>query len=323
MDRRPTWPRRGLHDNDLMHPGTISLVRSPITLCNMGSLRKNDMIDSTSRPQHLCVVSGGSAIRYYSHLNQAVWAELHEVEHRVELSLTPDVPSPYWYKFLAIRRVLPHFEWVLWMDDDAYFTDWSNNTIAPLIAGAEAVGHYMVISEGAPELDGSWTKINSGVMLLRNERRSWHLLDVAADAEPSEIRRWWDEQRDGMFTNGDQDTIWWALSTQPELRDGFTITPHRALNSRAEYYTGSLSDAAIVHFPGPGDKELRIGRFARRFGLGKELVPAELLARYTRSTPRPVTLLEIGYRGASQTFKAAAKRFQRKITFVRNTGRWR
>ncbi|GAB2537749.1 glycosyltransferase family protein [Brachybacterium huguangmaarense] len=270
----------------------------------------------------LAIVTGGSAVRYYSHLNQAIFAAEHGFAHRLELSVARDVFSPYWYKFLAIRRTLPDYDWILWMDDDAYFTDWGGHRIEDLLERLEAEDRFLAISEGAPELDGSWTRVNSGVMLLRNDPRSTRLLDLASSAHPSAVREWWDDDRDGMFTDGDQDTIWWALSTAPELHDGFVVTDHRLLNSRAEYYE-SLDDATIVHFPGPGDKELRMWSFAQRFGLGKELVPGDLLRTYTGKAPRQITRTELAARRVGERSAAAQKRVRRKIDWVRTTGRWR
>lgn len=278
---------------------------------------------TSAESKRICVVSGGSAVRYLSHLNHAVYAEEKGFSHRLELSIAPHVPSPYWYKFLAIRNVLRDADWVLWMDDDAYFTDWRGDGIAELVAAAEAADRFLVIAEGAPELDATWTSINTGVMLLRDDPRTWRMLDLAAEATPREVRQWWVDERDGFFTDGDQDTIWWALSTAPELAGGFTIVGHRELNSRAEYYRGDLADAAVVHFPGPGDKVLRMGRFARRFGLGRELVPDELLRRYTGKGARHVPASELVARRAGEIGRAGAKRVRRKIDFVSENGRWR
>lgn len=278
---------------------------------------------SAAHRDRIVVVSGGSAVRYLTHLNHAVFAEENGFSHRLELSIAPDVPSPYWYKFLAIRNVLKDFDWVLWMDDDAYFTDWHSDDVAMMVETAEDEGKFLVIAEGAPELDGTWTTINTGVMLLKNDPRTWRMLDLAAGATPAKVREWWVDDRDGFFTNGDQDTIWWALATNDQLANGFTIVPHRRLNSRAEYYGNDLADAAVVHFPGPGDKVLRMGRFARRFGLGRELVPDDLLRRYTGAGATKVQVAEIYGRQTAEIVHAGMKRVQRKLDFVRATGRWR
>lgn len=281
-------------------------------------------MDERDRAGHrVTIVSGGSAVRYFTHLNHAVYAAEKGFSYRLEIALAPDVPSPYWYKFLAIRSVLKDSDWVLWMDDDAFFTDWHGDGIARMVTAAEHDNHFLVIAEGAPELDNTWTSINTGVMLLRNDPRTWRMLDLAATTTPAQVRTWWVDERDGMFTDGDQDTIWWALSTDNGLRGGFTIVPHRRLNSRAEYYGDDLADAAVVHFPGPGDKVLRMGRFARRFGLGRELVPDHLLRRYTGQGARPVPVAEIPARRVGELGRAGLKRVRRKIDFVRETGRWK
>ena len=40
------------------------------------------------------------------------------------------------------RALLDH-DWVMWVDDDVYFTRWSAESVVELLAGAEAEGLFM------------------------------------------------------------------------------------------------------------------------------------------------------------------------------------
>lgn len=268
--------------------------------------------------QRICVVSGGSHVRYLSYINHRIYALEHGLSHRLEVSLGENLTSPYWHKFVAIMNVLPEFDWVLWMDDDAYFTKWKEDSIGLAIGRAEQAGHFFIASEGPVEDNGAWSRINTGVMLIRNDPRSFALLETARTADLAEVRSWWSDSRDGLFTSGDQDTIWWTLSTRPEMENAFEILDHRYLNSRPQHYGSSLADATVVHFPGPGDKNLRIALFGRRFSMGQSLVPAHLLRKYSVRGDEIMPQREVLARRLSETARKTRRRIRIKLNWWRS-----
>ena len=280
------------------------------------------MADQRTR-RRLCIVSGGDEVRFRSYVNHRIFALEHGYDHRLEIALAPGITIPYYYKLQAIENVLPTADWTLWVDDDVYFTDWASRGLDDLMDAAEAADCFCVIAEGAPELSGAVSSINSGVMLLRDDPRSREFLTTAREADLAAVRAWWDDDAYGMFTHGDQDTLWWALATRPHLRAGATIAGFRQLNARAHHYDGSLSDAFAVHFCGGGDKALRMGEFARRFGLGRELVPSHLLERYSVRRREQMTPAELTLRQARHEASELGRRVRAKVRWVRETGRWR
>lgn len=242
----------------------------------------------------------------------------HGLSHRLEVSLGENLTSPYWHKFVAITNVLPQFDWVLWMDDDAFFTHWDEDSIRALVTRAERNQHFFVVAEGPEEEDGAWSKINTGVMLIRNDPRSFLLLERAMTADLESVRAWWSDSRDGLFTSGDQDTIWWTLARTPEMKDGFEIVDHQELNSRPQHYVSSLENATVVHFPGPGDKNLRIALFGRRFAMGQSLVPPELLRKYSVRGNETMSPGEVFGRRLRELRRRAARRVRIKLAWWRS-----
>lgn len=266
----------------------------------------------------ICIVSGGSHVRFLSYLNHRAFALEHNLYHRLEISLGTGIRSPYWHKFVAIENVLPEFDWILWIDDDAFFTRWNENSILTLIQEAERADKFFVVSEGPVEEGGVWSRINTGVMLVRNDPRSWKLLTESRAIDLGTVRDWWSDERDGIFTTGDQDAIWWTLRNYQELNDGHTIVGHRLLNSRPQHYGASLADATIVHFPGPGDKDLRIANFGHRFGMGQSLVPAQLLKKYSIRTPERMSETEKLRRRVHEQNRRVKRRVRIKLNWLRD-----
>lgn len=227
----------------------------------------------------ICITSGGDEIRLRSYVNHAIYAREHGLDYRLETGIDPHIVTKFDYKVAILRRLLPCYDWLVWMDDDAFFTDFESDNLRRLISEAERDGISLVIAEGPTEPNGFWSRINTGVMLLRNDETARTIVESTSTADLATVRAWWDDDRDGLFTHGDQDQMWWAIQTGGHA-DRVRIVGHRELNSRGHYYEDSLTDAFVMHFTGYPDKELGIARFADHFDIGQEIVPEPLLDKY-------------------------------------------
>ena len=101
----------------------------------------------------VCVASGGDEVRYRSYVNHKVFAGLHGFTHHIGIGLAPGVDTVYYYKFELVREILPHFDWVLYLDDDVYVTDLQSRTVEELIAEATDNDAFLVLAEGPREPD--------------------------------------------------------------------------------------------------------------------------------------------------------------------------
>lgn len=259
-----------------------------------------------SAAPRICLTSGGDEIRLRSYVNHAVYAREHGLDYRLETGIDPHIVTKFDYKVSILRRLLPLYDWLVWLDDDAFFTDFEADNIVRLISEAERDGISVVIAEGPKEPNGFWSRINTGVMLLRNDETARAIVESTATADLSEVRRWWDDERDGLFTHGDQDQMWWTIQTGGHA-DRVRIVDHRQLNSRGHYYEDSLTDAFVMHFTGYPDKELGIARFADRFHIGQELVPEPLLDKYHVRVRSPLKGAARAWRERRVDTLAAAK----------------
>lgn len=105
------------------------------------------------------------------------------------------------------------------------------------------------------------------------------------DRHLPQVRDWWDDERHGTFTGGDQDIFVWWMETGG-YADRVSVVGHGEPNSRGHYYDSSLSDAFAMHFCGYPDKKIGVVAFAQRFGIGQKLVPEQLLDTFSPG-PQP------------------------------------
>lgn len=273
-------------------------------------------------PASVCLTSGGDDIRYRSYVNHRIWAAEAGTDYRLEIGLGPGLHSPYDHKYAVIRTVLPRYLWTVWLDDDVYFTDWNPTRVLDLIDAAEQDGLWGVIAEGPAEPQGHWSRINTGVMILRNDRRTSRMLRQAQQLDLNQARARWNDAEDGLFTDGDQDAIWVTVRDDAELRDGLRIVGHADLNSRPHLIEGALDSVATVHFCGPGDKRARLARFAAAHGLGQELVPEHLLDAYSVRRRERLHPAESAGRELKDRTDALLRRARRKAQWIRQNRRW-
>lgn len=254
----------------------------------------------------ICLISGADEIRTRAYINHYIYAREHGLDYRLECGLDDDIRTKYDYKTSIMRRILPYYDWVVWIDDDAYFTDFEADDINDHIKQAENENKFLVIADGPLEPNGFWSKINTGVLALKNCEESFKLLTDFHNLPLDEVRAWWDDERDGLFTNGDQDQLWMALNTTG-LLDKTLIVDSQRFNSRGHYYKNSLQDAAVMHFCGYPDKEIGVVRFAKQFNIGQELVPEHLLDKYAAVVRSPIKPLEFEVRNRKMIITSRIK----------------
>ena len=247
------------------------------------------MLDLRRAAPAVCVVSGGERVRFASHINHAIYARENGYDYRLQIGLTERAQNGYFLKLAVLERLLPFYDWILWIDDDAFFTDFDGEAIRRLITAAEAEGQFLVMSR---QIDA--TPFNTGVMLLQSVPAVQCLLRQALESDPLEVEIWWDPKADGVFLSSDQEALWWAIS-KSGLRSQVRIVEPRELNALPDCFLGEVSDLPVVHFYGSLFKELRIAEFGRRWGYGNELAPEHLLEAHGVRHREETSTLKIGF----------------------------
>ncbi len=226
---------------------------------------------------NICIVSGGTRLRLPSPINHKIYADIHKLDYRLECGSNGRLKNPFYFKLDVIARLLPSYDWIFWIDDDAFFTNFSVDPGG--VCRSQAHKTFLILADGRVRPGDGWTRINSGVILVRNCKEARTFLQKCLDTEIATVRSWWNEADHGMFTNSDQDTLLYHLLCSP-VQDFFEIAPHLDLNARSYHYSKEITEHFICHFPGLPDKVRAIRQFSDRFGVGLTLVPKTLLKEH-------------------------------------------
>ena len=228
----------------------------------------------------LMIVSGSSRVRTAAPLNHALYAAQHGIPYFFDAGPSA-VDRIYFHKLHVIRRYLPLADWLFWIDDDAFFTDFRVDLRTFLPDAAEA---ELVFCKSPVNPRGGWTWMSSGQFFMRNTPDMTALLDAVLATDLAEVEAWWDPETYGLFTNGDQDAFVYRLQgPDPRWRERFVQLQPDEFNNRPYHYEARLDEHFICHFAVPGahrPKADLIGEFAERLGTNQALCPAELFEPY-------------------------------------------
>ena len=74
----------------------------------------------TTAPR-IAIISYSTQLRYAAYINHQVYARTHGYDYIFDLAVE-DEPNPYYAKLHKIRKFIGLYDYVLWVDDDAFFT---------------------------------------------------------------------------------------------------------------------------------------------------------------------------------------------------------
>ena len=216
--------------------------------------------------QRLGIVSYSDKLRTLAHANHELYARAHGYTYIFDIAPTEN--WKYFAKLEKIAKFLPLFDWLFWIDDDAFFMQ----RHVPLTRFLEAVPEATVVFCESPVNEDKWTWLSSGNFFIRNTPLAAQFLQDVIATDREAVERWWDSSVYGHYTKGDQDAIVYQLVTNPLYsQPGFLVRlPFEAFNSRPTHFTESAKDQFLVHVTG-GDKRGQAQRFGERFNLPESL----------------------------------------------------
>ena len=226
----------------------------------------------------LLLLSAGTRIRTPACLNHRVYADRLGVEYLFDATPGP-VPTALDQKLAAVRRALPHHDWVFWLDDDAFVTDLDVDIRAFADDDAD-----LVLCRSPINPEGGWTFASFGQFLVRNTPAMHELLAAVATTDLDVVRAWWDPARYGIFTNTDQDALVYQLARDDVPWAGrWRRLAWQSFNSRPYHYERRLDEHFVCHFVVPWEhsKLALVREFAARMRTTTALVEASLLEPYS------------------------------------------
>ena len=211
--------------------------------------------------------------RFNSQVNHRIYASHHGYYYIFDSSPRFD-KRKYIRKLEAVLEYLPLFDWIFWIDDDAYVTD-INKQLESFIDLAPESDLIVCKSPSTKEI---FTKISSGQFLIRNTPKAIDFINKVINTEFETVKKWWTKEM-GLFTKGDQDLMVYLLETDPEFSEDFSaIIDHNYFNNRNYEFSEKIDEHFLVHFTGK-QKQLDKATFCQRIGCNEFICSPELVSQ--------------------------------------------
>lgn len=259
----------------------------------MSSLRLSDidMTRNEERPatttgkqaenKRIGVVSWSNQLRTYSSLNHAIYCRRHGYTYLYDTAPILDPFNIYYGKIIKVLKFLEMFDWVFWIDDDAFFTN-PGVSLEQLLEEADPGDADLVICS-SPINQGQFTYVSSGQFFLRNTGTARDFLEAVLAVPRDELSRNWDKEKYGIYTQGDQDAIIHLLDRDARFSEKFAqIVDYSVFNCRPFHYSERLDEHFLVHFTGH-DKGALVRDFAVKIGCNLALIDDSLVPEMYRS----------------------------------------
>ena len=231
----------------------------------------------------VCILSGRyPASPYDSPANHKIYADIFGYNY-----IHCNWPSPSENRYLnKVRYVLQYFDlfdYIIWIDDDAFFYDFEKD-----IMDYAPKGDKFISLCKSPDFKELKTYLSSGQFIVKTNDIARDLFEKMLVLSHDTVKEWWTPEM-GYYTNGDQDLLIYLLLNDPTFKDGFDLHNYKSFNSRIENLFGTdPHDPLILHFTGkPEIKWEHYQKVQVKFSLHSSLAPITLARKYFLASNRP------------------------------------
>lgn len=205
------------------------------------------------------VVSGADSYRIDAHINHERYCNKNNYNYR--FNLKTDLQIPYFIKCHTILDAFRDYEYVLWIDDDAFFIneDWDCT---------EVFNKYpqdIIVTRGRPKKSGI-TLFNNGIIFARNTEKTNLLFKRMMEVTNQELRDNYKKQW-GPMDLLDQSRM--IYLTETEITGITKILDYPGFNAHEVTFKDPKflkTSPPIVHITGK-EKQGKIDRFVRSTGI--------------------------------------------------------
>lgn len=208
------------------------------------------------------IISGADSYRYDAHLNHQRYADAQEIEYKFHLS--NGLSNPFFTKCYAILDSFEKgYEYVLWIDDDAFFIDldWDCREIFK--------NHHqdVIVTQGRTNKKSGVTLFNNGVMFIRNTENMRNLFSSIPNIKWQELTDNWNLEW-GPCEGNDQPRMIYLIQTK--YSEAAKIVPYPGFNAHEITFKQQKNfletKPPIAHITGTR-KEGKILRFISTTGI--------------------------------------------------------
>lgn len=200
-------------------------------------------------PSRVCILSGRfPPTEFRSTWNHRAYANAHGYTY-VHCNWPTRAPNRYMVKFHFVREYLAHFDYIFWIDDDAFFID-LDQSLDRLVPEPNEIASFCK----SPTNKEISTYLSSGQFMLRGGDIGLNFVNAVLQVDLEDVRAWWREDL-GMFTNGDQDAIVYLAHESPPVKAGLRLFDYTVFNSRLKDLETDPKSVFVLHFTGPVKKK--------------------------------------------------------------------
>lgn len=237
-----------------------------------------------SKPR-IGVVSGRyPASRFESHINHRAYCARHGYTY-IYCNWPTGASNRYMNKIEYIKAYYDLFDYIFWIDDDAFFIRLEQGLEDFLPKGDS----FLSICS-SPVVNGIFTYVSSGQFMIQCSPTGRSFIDATQQVDLRQVRAWWSDDL-GHFTRGDQDCFVYLMKADDRFAQ-YDRHSYHAFNSRVDDLLVG-KDVFLLHITGtPQVKQKRYQRVQRYLARGPSLLPTEEAARWNLLlTPTPWSLV--------------------------------
>lgn len=240
------------------------------------------------------VLSGSTHRRFNSNINHIAYSSFHQFDY-IYYDTPHTLSTPHDHKLHAILSVPEDNQWNFWLDDDAFFIDFSKSLRhLPCLSTETDPSSQLIFARSPVNPSGGWTYLSSGNFFFRSSPQVLDFFYRVLSTDQGQVADWRNHEMLGMYTNGDQDRITYQLFHRADIARLTALVPFPYFNTRPYHFRLPFQHL-ICHFAVTDTpKAVAIRDFQRNFGYTDDsLVPSGMQGPHPWRLPvDSVTVLE-------------------------------
>ncbi|EAS19996.1 hypothetical protein BBFL7_02396 [Flavobacteria bacterium BBFL7] len=207
--------------------------------------------------------------------NHKIYADRHKY-HYVHCNWPTGEVNRYFNKIRYILYYFDFFDYIIWLDDDAFFWDLEKD----IMDYAPKNDKFLSICK-SPNFKSLKTYFSSGQFILKTNNIANEFLNSVLTLEMAIVKQWWNDDL-GYFTNGDQDLMTFLSIEDSRFVNGITLHEYEKFNSRIQNLDSQdIHNPLILHFTGTVElKREDYLQVQKKFDLPPSLISHNILSSY-------------------------------------------
>lgn len=208
------------------------------------------------------IISGADSYRYNAHINHQHYADVIGIDYKFYLS--SGLTNPFFTKCYAILDSFDKgYDYVLWIDDDAFFIDSTWDCLSVFKNNLEDV----IVTQGRTNKKSGITLFNNGIMFIKNTKTMQDLFSAIPNIEWDEMKSNWKSEW-GPCEGNDQPRM--IYLTQTRYPNAVKVLDYPGFNAHEITFKKVKNfletKPPIAHITGT-NKEGKIKRFQKVTGI--------------------------------------------------------